>query len=348
VNSNTGVDHEFLGGGSVGLSGGEIALGAVVASLEPGWYVRIPVIDEIVQVPTTVQNARIAVADARTMDGIPVAASLDVFYTISDPAAYVSHMLGNRRRGAAKKWDWLRAETAKTPEVQRSRRCLSQFFRSPGGDESDCVPEMTILASCAETLHRQFLGTYRYDDLAAARGRYQGEVSATLQARLNKHEPPLGLNVTVPEEIQTEATNLETEREKREQARCKVEQTRIPSEATKKAMLDLAEGYARLSEVPGGLMHHTIDTLLPKIIPLLAEPYAQRREERDELRTITETFTSGMKDLTDEFRQQLAGIQEAQEKNFEGLLALVDSLQRLLPPQTKRTLELPSPALRPR
>jgi hypothetical protein len=29
-----------------------------------------------------------------------------------------------------KKWDWLRAETAKTPENQRSRRCLSQFFRS--------------------------------------------------------------------------------------------------------------------------------------------------------------------------------------------------------------------------
>jgi hypothetical protein len=152
----------------------------------------------------------------------------------------------------------------------------------------------------------------------------------------------------LPEEIQTEATNLETEREKREQARCKVEQTRIPSEATKKAMLDLAEGYARLSEIPGGLMHHTIDTLLQKIIPLLAEPYAQRREERDELRTITETFTSGMKDLTDEFRQQLAEIHEAQKKNFAGLLALVDSLQRLLPPQTKRTLELPSPALRPR
>jgi hypothetical protein len=29
-----------------------------------------------------------------------------------------------------KKWDWLRAETVKTLENQRSRRCLSQFFHS--------------------------------------------------------------------------------------------------------------------------------------------------------------------------------------------------------------------------
>ena len=33
---------------------------------------------------------------------------------------------------AVKKWDWLRAETAKTPENQRSRRCLSQFSHSLG------------------------------------------------------------------------------------------------------------------------------------------------------------------------------------------------------------------------
>ena len=33
---------------------------------------------------------------------------------------------------AVKKWDWLRAETAKTMENQRSRRCLSQFFHSLG------------------------------------------------------------------------------------------------------------------------------------------------------------------------------------------------------------------------
>jgi hypothetical protein len=31
-----------------------------------------------------------------------------------------------------KKWDWLRAETAKTLENRRSRRCLSQFFHSLG------------------------------------------------------------------------------------------------------------------------------------------------------------------------------------------------------------------------
>jgi hypothetical protein len=29
-----------------------------------------------------------------------------------------------------KKWDWLRAETAKILENQWSRRCLSQFFHS--------------------------------------------------------------------------------------------------------------------------------------------------------------------------------------------------------------------------
>ena len=33
-----------------------------------------------------------------------------------------------------KKWDWLRAETAKTLENQRSRRCLYQFFHSLGAD----------------------------------------------------------------------------------------------------------------------------------------------------------------------------------------------------------------------
>jgi hypothetical protein len=32
------------------------------------------------------------------------------------------------RRAVVKKWDWLRAETTKTLENQRSRRCLSQFF----------------------------------------------------------------------------------------------------------------------------------------------------------------------------------------------------------------------------
>jgi hypothetical protein len=31
-----------------------------------------------------------------------------------------------------KKWDWLRAETAKTLENVWSRRCLSQYFRSLG------------------------------------------------------------------------------------------------------------------------------------------------------------------------------------------------------------------------
>jgi hypothetical protein len=34
------------------------------------------------------------------------------------------------RSEAVKKWDWLRAETAKTLENQRLRRCLSQFFHS--------------------------------------------------------------------------------------------------------------------------------------------------------------------------------------------------------------------------
>jgi hypothetical protein len=53
------------------------------------------VVSEIVQVPTTVQNGRIAVADARMMDGIPVVATLDVFYTISDPTAYVSKRGGS-------------------------------------------------------------------------------------------------------------------------------------------------------------------------------------------------------------------------------------------------------------
>jgi hypothetical protein len=33
---------------------------------------------------------------------------------------------------AVKKWDWLRAETAKTVENQRARRCLSQFLHSLG------------------------------------------------------------------------------------------------------------------------------------------------------------------------------------------------------------------------
>ena len=36
------------------------------------------------------------------------------------------------RGEAVKKWDWLRAETAKTLEDQRSRRCLSQCFHSLG------------------------------------------------------------------------------------------------------------------------------------------------------------------------------------------------------------------------
>jgi hypothetical protein len=36
------------------------------------------------------------------------------------------------RGEAVKKWDWLRAETAKTLENQRSRRCLSQFIHSLG------------------------------------------------------------------------------------------------------------------------------------------------------------------------------------------------------------------------
>jgi hypothetical protein len=37
-----------------------------------------------------------------------------------------------QRGEAVKKWDWLRAETAKTLENQQSRRCLSQFFHSLG------------------------------------------------------------------------------------------------------------------------------------------------------------------------------------------------------------------------
>jgi Rrf2 family protein len=37
-----------------------------------------------------------------------------------------------QRGEAVKKWDWLRVETAKTLENQRSRRCLSQFFHSLG------------------------------------------------------------------------------------------------------------------------------------------------------------------------------------------------------------------------
>jgi hypothetical protein len=36
------------------------------------------------------------------------------------------------RGEAVKKWDWLRQETAKTLENQRSRRCLSQFIHSLG------------------------------------------------------------------------------------------------------------------------------------------------------------------------------------------------------------------------
>jgi hypothetical protein len=39
------------------------------------------------------------------------------------------------RGEAVKKWDWLRAETAKTLENQRSRRCLSQFFHSLGAKD---------------------------------------------------------------------------------------------------------------------------------------------------------------------------------------------------------------------
>jgi hypothetical protein len=36
---------------------------------------------------------------------------------------------------AAKKWDWLRADTAKTLENQRSRRCLFQFSHSLGASQ---------------------------------------------------------------------------------------------------------------------------------------------------------------------------------------------------------------------
>jgi hypothetical protein len=39
-------------------------------------------------------------------------------------------MMQNQQDEAVKKWDWLRAQTAKTLEKQRSRRCLSQFFHS--------------------------------------------------------------------------------------------------------------------------------------------------------------------------------------------------------------------------
>jgi hypothetical protein len=38
----------------------------------------------------------------------------------------------NEHGEAAKKWAWLRAETAKTLENQQSRRCLSQFLHSLG------------------------------------------------------------------------------------------------------------------------------------------------------------------------------------------------------------------------
>jgi maltooligosyltrehalose trehalohydrolase len=43
-----------------------------------------------------------------------------------------SKILLVERGEAVKKWDWLRAETAKTRENQQSRRCLSQFLHSLG------------------------------------------------------------------------------------------------------------------------------------------------------------------------------------------------------------------------
>jgi hypothetical protein len=45
---------------------------------------------------------------------------------------------------AVKKWDWLRAETAKTLENHWSRRCLSQFFHSLGGS---CLLEQPVAAA---------------------------------------------------------------------------------------------------------------------------------------------------------------------------------------------------------
>jgi hypothetical protein len=53
-----------------------------------------------------------------------------------------------RCREAVKKWDWLRAETAKTLEDRRSRRCLSQFFHSLG------VSAIRIAATAADSEQR--------------------------------------------------------------------------------------------------------------------------------------------------------------------------------------------------
>jgi hypothetical protein len=53
-------------------------------------------------------------------------------------------------RAAVKKRDWLRAETAKTPENQRSRRCLSQFFHSLRA-ACRCVVVSYIVSNVAPT-----------------------------------------------------------------------------------------------------------------------------------------------------------------------------------------------------
>jgi hypothetical protein len=61
----------------------------------------------------------------------------DLFAGQSEPSTGWQFKIGQvgalivraRHLEAVKKWDWLRAETAKTPENQRSRRCLSQFFQ---------------------------------------------------------------------------------------------------------------------------------------------------------------------------------------------------------------------------
>jgi hypothetical protein len=57
---------------------------------------------------------------------------LDSLRSEDSPLAEFGRLSVETPGEAVKKWDWLRAETARTLENQRSRRCLSQFSHSLG------------------------------------------------------------------------------------------------------------------------------------------------------------------------------------------------------------------------
>jgi transposase len=83
------------------------ALRAVQREELPGWYA------DFTQVGRKSSNH--GKREARRMKGV---------------VALMRKLARGLRYEAGKKWDWLRAETAKTLENQWSRRCLSQFFPS--------------------------------------------------------------------------------------------------------------------------------------------------------------------------------------------------------------------------